>query len=110
MDTSPKDDSPEMKVFTCYFSKLVNSIAQPEWLAAELYSGDVISKRLRDEAIRGSSLRHRTTRLLAGIGDQIVEVPSVLHKFLLVMRRDPSLVYIADAMSDHCCECCTYLL
>ena len=47
----------------------------------------------------------RASKLVAAIKDQIVMNPSVLHKFLSVVRRDPSLVYIADAMSDHYRKC-----
>ena len=104
MDASPKYDSPELKVFKLYFSKLTESISHPEQLAVQLYSQDMISKAVRDEAMHiiGSPAPYRASKLVVAVENQIVVNPSVfLYKFLSVMREDPSLVFIADAMSDH---------
>ena len=81
----------------------MESISHPERLASELYLQDMISSKLRDEAVKTTrtSTYCRASKLIAAVEDQIVANPSVLHKLLSVMRRDPSLVYIADAMSDH---------
>ena len=107
MDASPKYDSPELKVFKLYFSKLVESISHPEQLSVQLYSQDVISKAVRDEAmhIMGSPAPYRASKLVVAVENQIVVNPSVLYKFLSVMREDPSFVFIADAMSDHYSKC-----
>ena len=108
MDASPKYDSPELKVFKLYFSKLAESISHPEQLAVQLYSQDMISKAVRDEAmhIMGSPAPYRASKLVVAVENQIVVNPSVfLYKFLSVMREDPSLVFIADAMSDHYSKC-----
>ena len=51
--------------------------------------------------IMGSPAPYRASKLVAAVEDQIIVDPSVLPKFLSVVRGDPSLVYIADAMSDH---------
>ena len=37
--------------------------------------------------------------------DQTAVNPSVFHKFLSFLRADPSLAYIADAMSDSYRKC-----
>ena len=81
----------------------MESIPHPEQLAIQLYSQDMISKAVRDEAmhIKGSPAPYRASKLVAAVEDQIMVNPPVLHKFLSVVRGDPSLVYIADAMSDH---------
>ena len=81
----------------------MESISHPERLAFELYSQDMISIKLRDATMKiaGPSTYCRASKLVAAVKDQIVANPSVLHKFLSVVRGDPSLVYIADAMSDH---------
>ena len=62
----------------------------------------MISKAVRDEAMHSmeSPAPYRPSRLVAAVEDQIIMNPSILPKFLSVVRRDPSLVYIADAMSD----------
>ena len=107
MAVSPEYNSPELRVYKLYFSKLVESISHPERLANELYSHDVISKGVRDEAlhIMGPSVYYRSSKLIAAVEDQIAGKPSILHKFLSMVRRDSSLVYIADAMSDHYSTC-----
>ena len=63
----------------------------------------MISTQVRDETMKitGPSTYCRASKLVAAVKEQIVMNPSVLHKFLSVMREDQSLVYIADAMSDH---------
>ena len=67
----------------------------------------MISTQVHDETIKimGPSTYCRTSKLVAAVNDQIVVNPSVFHKFLSVVRGDPSLVYIADAMSDYYRKC-----
>ena len=114
MEASPKYNSSELKVFKLYFSKLVESISP--WLANELYSNDLISRQLHKDLVGTTgSDSQKVCRLLLAVEDQIVVNPSVLHKFLSVMRGDPSLVHLADAMSDHYSKCsgecnCMYLI
>ena len=81
----------------------MESISHPERLAFELHSQEMISLRVRDETMKftGPSTYCRTSKLVAAVKDQITKNSSVFHKFLSVVIRDPSLVYIADAMSDH---------
>ena len=85
----------------------MESISRPERLAFELHSQEMISVQVRDETMKitGPSTYCRASKLLTAVKDQITVNPSVLHKFLSVVRRDPSLVYIADAMSDHYRKC-----
>ena len=94
--------SPELKVFKRYFSKLAAAIVHPERLANELYSQDIVSKEVRNETmhIMGPSAYTRSTKLLSAVECPIELNPDIFHTFLSVLREDPSLVYIADAMSD----------
>ena len=89
----------------------MESILHPEQLAVELYSQDMISKAVRDEAmhVMESPKPYRASKVVAAVEDQITVNPSFLHKFLSVLRGDPSLAYIADAMADHYRKC-TYCL
>ena len=115
MAASPKCNSPELKIIQRHFSILVMSISCPEWLAAKLYSQGMISKEVCDEVTNtsGSSAHNRAIKLVVAVEDQIMANPSVLHEFLLVMRRDPSLAYIADDISDSFRKCshelCVYV-
>ena len=85
----------------------MESISHPEQLAFELHSQDMISTQVRDETLKITrpSMYDRASKLVAAVKDQIVANPPVLDKFLSVVRRDPSLVYIADAMSDSYRKC-----
>ena len=79
----------------------MDSISHPGHLANQLYTQDVISIKVR-MTILGPCM---TSKLVATVEDQIMVNPSVFHKFLSVLRENPSLVYIADAMSDHYRKC-----
>ena len=104
MDPSPEYNSPELKVFKLYFSKLVESISP--WVAIKLYSNDLISRQLHKDVVGTTgSESQKVWKLLLAVEDQIVVNPSVLYKFLSVMRGAPSLVHIADTMSDHYSKC-----
>ena len=85
----------------------MESISHPERLAFELHSQEMISTQVRDKTLKitGPSMYDRALKLVVAVKDQIVMNPSVLQRFLSVVRRDPSLVYIADAMSDHYRKC-----
>ena len=103
MTASPNYSSLELKVFKLHFSKLLEAIPHPEQLAHELYSQDMISKGVHDEVVKitAQSAYRQSAKLMSAVEDQIMVKPSALDKFLSVLRRDPSLVYLADAMSDH---------
>lgn len=100
MATSSKHYGPEMRAFKLYFSKLVGSI--PMGMAAEFYSNDLISLELFKavEGTTGIPESQKVTKILLAVQDQIVVNPSILQKFLSVVRANPSLLYIADAVSD----------
>ena len=94
--------NPELRVFKHYFSKLSAAIVQPERLANELYVQDVVSKEVLNETmhIMGTSAYTRTTKLLSAVECPIKLNPAAFHTFVSVLRGEPSLVYLADAMSD----------
>ena len=47
----------------------------------------------------------KVSKLVAAVEDQTAVNPSVFYKFLSFIKADPSLVYIADAMSDSYRKC-----
>jgi len=96
----PKDCSPEQRVFQLYFSKLVACV--PSSLATEFYSNDLISRELHKAIVDtiGLSESQKVKKILLAVEGQMVANPSVFHKFVAVMRTDPSLVHIADVLSD----------
>ena len=100
MAALPKDCSPEQRVFQLYFSKLVASV--PPSLATEFYSNDLISRELHKAVVdtTGLSDSQKVTKVLLAVEGQVVVNPSIFHKFVAVIRADPSLVHIADVISD----------
>ena len=71
---------------------LIKEIEDPELLAWELYSSNVISKKQVDEvSIAGQSAVQRKTRLLSAVGDQIPPNPARFQNLLLVLSEQPPL-------------------
>ena len=56
-----------------------------------------------------ASKPQKLSKLVAAVEDQIA-VNTVFHKFLSFLRADPSLAYIADAMSDSCSNITRYFV
>ena len=82
----------------CY-ADLIRGIQDPEILALELYSTDVISKTVMKETHSVWLPRmERTTRLLSAVEHQIAVNPTKFQKFLLALRMDPVLEYMADKL------------
>ena len=90
-------------MFKRYFSKLAAAIEHPEQLAIELYSQAVVSKDVQAETVQlnmALSVYSRTAKLLSSVECPVELNPGVFHTFLSVLREDPTLVYLADAMWD----------
>ena len=101
MDALPKFNSPELRVFKLYFAKLVETI--PSWMSTMLFANDLISMSLHKDVVKTTNELEssKVIKLLLAVEDQLVVNPSLFCKFLSVLRGDSSLVYIADAMSNH---------
>ena len=87
MTASPNYNSPELRVFKLHFGHLVEAIPHPEQLAHELYSQDMISKGVHDEAVKPiARSAYRRSKLISAMESQIMVNPSSLHKFLSVKK------------------------
>ena len=111
---SPKADekpatpmSAESKAFRKCSANLIRAIEDPELLAWELYSDEVISESVVDEVSTvGLSSVQRKTRLLSAVRDTIADDPDKFQNLLIVLRNQPSLKGVADKLKatfdSHC--------
>ena len=76
--------TPTAQLFKVYFSKLAAAILDPERLANELYSKDLVGAGVRKEmTVIGQPSYHKTTRLLSAVECQIEMNPDSLGPALL---------------------------
>ena len=78
---------------------LIRGIQDPELLAWELYSDDVVSETVMDEvSVVGLSDVQRKTRLLNAVRAQITVHPAKFQNLLRTLRRQPSLKDVAEKL------------
>ena len=99
--------SAESKAFRKCSANLIRGIEDPELLAWELYSDEVISESVVDEVSTvGLSSVQRKTRLLSAVRDTIADDPDKFQNLLIVLRNQPSLKGVADKLKatfdSHC--------
>ena len=97
-----KQDSAKCQAFKKCFAVLSNGISDPGWLASELYSRDMISSNLRQEAqLETLSAPTRTHKLLSAVEDQILTSPtSKFRDFLYILHSDPPLEHLARKLEE----------
>ena len=97
-----KLDSAECQAFQKCFAVLSNGISDPGWLALELYSRDMISRDVRQEAqLETLPAPTRTHKLLSAIGDQIKSSPaSKFRGFLDILHSQPSLQHLGRKLEE----------
>ena len=82
----------EFEAFQKCSADLIRGIQDPELLAWELFSNDVISETVMNEVgMAGLSGVQRKTKLLSAVRDQIAVDPAKFQKLLLVLRKQPPL-------------------
>ena len=97
----PKLSSPEYRTFQSCFAVLYAGISDPVWLALELYSRDVISRDVRQEAELETPSSKRTLKLLSAVEDQIVTNPKPKFADLLyILHSEPSLEHLATKLEE----------
>ena len=91
--------SAESEAFRKCSADLVREIQDPDLLAWELYSNDVISETVMDKvSMVGLSTVQRKTRLLNAVRVQIATDPTKFQNLLKVLRRQPSLQDVAEKL------------
>ena len=97
-----KLDSPEYQAFRKHFAVLNDGITDPSWLAAQLYSRDIISRNVRREAEHETTpAPTRTRKLLSAVEDQILTSPEPKFRlFLYILHSEPSLDHLARKLEE----------
>ena len=98
-----KLESSECQAFKKCFAVLNNGISDPGWLASELYSRDMISSNVRQEAELQTlaAAPTRTHKLLSAVEHQIKTSPtSKFRDFLYVLHSEPSLEHLARKLEE----------
>ena len=88
---------------------LIRGIQDPELLAWELYSDDVVSETVVDEvSVVGLSGVQRKTRLLSAVRDQLAVDPNKFQNLLQALRKQPPLKDVAEKLETiyHNCGMC----
>ena len=91
--------SEESEAFQKCSADLISEIKEPEVLAWNLFSSNIISKKEVDEvSMVGLSVAHRKARLLSAVGNQIAVDPAKFQNLLLVLRKQPPLKDIVNKL------------
>ena len=93
--------SEESKAFQICSADLIKEIQDPELLAWELYSDDIVSETVVDEvSVVGLSGVQRKSRLLTAVRDQIAVNPAKFQKLLLVLRKQTPLKDVVNKLES----------
>ena len=91
--------SEESEAFRKCSADLLRKMQDPELLAWELHSSNVVSKKQVDKVSKvGLSAVQRKTRLVSMVEDQIVVDPAKFKILLKVLRKQPPLEDIVDKL------------
>ena len=92
--------SEESRAFQICSADLIKEVQDPELLAWELYSNDIVPETVVDEvSMVGLSGVQRKSRLLTAVRDQIVVDPAKFWKFLLVLGKQPPLKEVVNKLA-----------
>ena len=98
-----KQDSPEYQAFKRHLAILSDGISDPGWLATQLYSRDMISRDMRQEAELETTALRRTRKLLSAVEDQILTSPEPkFGDFLDILHSEPALDHLARKLEETC--------
>ena len=99
-EVQSKLDSAEHRAFLKCFAVLNDGISDPDWLAIQLYSRDMISRDMRRK-IEAFSAPIQTRKLLSAVEDQIISSPeSKFRDFLDILHSEPSLEHLARKLEE----------
>ena len=89
------------EAFRKHSADLIRAIQDPEVLAWELYSDQVISYSVVDDvSVAALSPVQKKTRLLAAVRDQIAVDPAKIVKFIQALRKQPTMEEVARKLEE----------
>lgn len=91
-------------------SDLLRGIQDPELLAWELYSDDVVSETVVDEvSVLGLSAFQRKTKLLSAVRNEIAVDSAKFQNLLTVLKKKPPLKSVVEKLETTFKTCGTYI-
>ena len=101
MATGGENFNPAYEAFRKHFADLLTAIQDPEVLASELYTENIISTAVRNAAAYVMHGRDaRTSNLLIAVESQIKVDPGMFDVFLSVLAKRPSMSVLYGRMKD----------
>ena len=101
MATGGENFNPAYETFRKHSADLLTAIQDPEVLALELFSKNVVTSTVVEFA---NNMRHergeRTTKLLMAVGSQIAVDPGTFDVFLSVLANRPSMSVLCGRMKE----------
>ena len=100
------------EAFRKHSADLIRAIQDPEVLAWELYSDQVISDSVVDDvSVAALSPVQKKTRLLAAVRDQITVDPAKISRFIQALRKQPTMEKVARKLKEtyRKLEICSFL-
>ena len=103
--------SAESEAFRKCSTDLLRGIQDPELLAWELYSDDVVSETVVDEvSVLGLSANQRKSKLLSAVRNEIAVDPTKFQNLLTALKKKPPLKSVAEKLETIFKTCGTYRL
>ena len=99
--SSAAPDMPEQQAFREAYAELMEAIQDPVYLAANLYSADLIQLAIREEmTTHGVSRFEKNEKLLTAVESQIKATPPKFAMFLSVLSRDSSMEPLVEKLQN----------
>ena len=88
-------------MFRKEYSTLRNALQTPEWLAAELYSKDIINEDTKEDVLLITLTRYKKCEvLLDAVGRRIAADPRQFHEFVSILQQEPSLSHVCQLLQN----------
>ena len=101
MATGGENFNPAYETFRKHSADLLTVIQDPEVLAWELFSENVITSNVVEFANNMAHERgERTSKLLMAVGSQIAVDPRAFDVFLSALAKRPSMIDLCGRMKD----------
>ena len=101
MATGGENFNPAYETFRKHSADLLTAIRDPEVLALELFSKNVVTSTVVEFANNRTHERdERTTKLLMAVGSQIAVDPGTFDVFLSVLANRPSMSVLCGRMKE----------
>ena len=92
----------EAKAFTRFMGRLTKAITNPDSIALDVYTADIINGDVRDKIYDCQESLKKKQLLLRVVEAQIQLQPEVYYKFVEILSEDRSMEHICQEMRKKC--------